>query len=207
MSAECMVLRPPLMKLGKAIIYKRQRKWTGRREMCVHEIQRCSLKFFFFFYGHIMCAWCCQISNPQKITTQNSYTTQNVDLQPFHKSFLHQNFPAIRYACKLQRHTILCSRALLFPRLPRGIPRIYSHPLGYMVYYTPLRSYTLHLSALLLISYVSPINPYARNLSKDDIAIPVTGPVVSSDWTISQKGLRQVVTSRLARWWVRFRMS
>ena len=64
-----------------------------------------------------------------------------------------------------------------------------------------------HTSQICTFIRVLLIYPYPRNLSSDDIAIPVTGPVVSSDWTISQKGLRKVVTSRSARWWVRLRMS
>ena len=44
-------------------------------------------------------------------------------------------------------------------------------------------------------SHNSPISPYARNLSSDVMAIPVIGPVVSSDWMISQNGFRNVIVS------------
>ena len=48
-------------------------------------------------------------------------------------------------------------------------------------------------------SHNSPISPYARNLSSDVMAIPVIGPVVSSDWMISQNGFRNVIASIVAR--------
>ena len=53
----------------------------------------------------------------------------------------------------------------------------------------------------------SPIKPYARNLSSEVMAIPVTGPVVSSDWTISQNGLRNVMACIDARLGVLLRAS
>lgn len=51
------------------------------------------------------------------------------------------------------------------------------------------------------------MRPYARNLSSEVMAMPVIGPVVSSDWTISQNGLRNVMASIDERLGVRLSVS
>ena len=40
----------------------------------------------------------------------------------------------------------------------------------------------------------TPTSPYAKNLLTADIALPVIGPVVSSDWMMSQNGFRNSTT-------------
>jgi hypothetical protein len=45
------------------------------------------------------------------------------------------------------------------------------------------------------------------NFSREAMAIPVTGPVVSSDCTIEQKGVMKVVMSSVAKLEVMFSLS
>jgi len=65
----------------------------------------------------------------------------------------------------------------------------------------------LHVSTVSIYLSNPPMRPYARNLSSEVMAMPVIGPVVSSDWMISQNGLRNVMASIDERLGVRLSVS